>query len=48
MCIICMPSAKGGQKTALNPLELELQTVMRCHVGAANRTPVFCKSTEYS
>ena len=29
-------SARGGQKKALDPLELELQMVVRGHVGAGN------------
>jgi hypothetical protein len=35
-CIMCMPGSHGGQKRALDPLGLELQTVMNCHVGAGN------------
>ena len=34
LCIICVANAYGGQKRALDPLELELQTVVGHHVGA--------------
>ena len=33
----CMvPNALGGEKWALDPLELGLQTVVSCHVSAGN------------
>ena len=32
MCI-CIPSACGGQKRASDPLVLELQMLMKIHVG---------------
>lgn len=44
MCI----SASGGQKRALNPLELELQTIVSCHVGTGNGALVLCKSNKWS
>ena len=31
-----MPGAVGGQKRVLDPLKLELKTVVRCHVDAEN------------
>lgn len=34
--ITCMPGAFKSQKGALDPLELELQTVVSYHVGAWN------------
>jgi hypothetical protein len=34
LCTICVSGAHGDQKKVLNPLELELQMVMSCHVGA--------------
>ena len=40
VCIyVCAPhayTAQGGQQKVLNLLELELQMVMSCHVGARN------------
>lgn len=37
MCVyLCMPGACGGQKRMSDVLELELHTVMRCHVGSGN------------
>jgi hypothetical protein len=30
-----------GQKRALGPWELQLQTIVSSHVGAENQTPVF-------
>jgi hypothetical protein len=32
----------------LDPLELELQTIVRCHVDAGNQTQVFGKSSKNS
>ena len=32
-----MPSAFGGQKRVLDPLELGIQVVVSCHVGAGNK-----------
>lgn len=40
---VCEPhpcSAKGGQKKATEPLEVEFQTVVSCPVGAGNQTQV--------
>lgn len=41
-------SAQGGQKGAPNPLKLEFQTFVSCHVNAGNRTWVFYKSSKCS
>lgn len=32
----CMPGAHGEQKGVLNPLKLELQMTVYCHLGAGN------------
>ena len=37
MCAPCVLGAHGGQRRASDPLELELQMVLGCHVGAGNR-----------
>ena len=34
LCIMCVPGACRGQKRASDPVELELQIVVRCHVDA--------------
>lgn len=31
---MCMPGAQEGQKKVPDPLDLELQSVLSCHVGA--------------
>lgn len=36
MCTMCVPSAYGGQKSALDPLQLEFQMVVSKEVGAGN------------
>ena len=36
-CMFYMSGAYRGQKRALDPLELELQTVVNCHMGAGNQ-----------
>ena len=41
---MCAPSAYGGQKRILNPLELELQMSVSHYVCAGNQTLVFRKS----
>ena len=40
-----MPVVCGGQKRALDPLELELKMAMSYHVGAGNQTWVLCKGS---
>ena len=43
----CIPSAHGNQKrTSSDPLTLELQMVLSCHVGSGNQTQVLCKSSK--
>lgn len=36
LCAKCMPIDYGGQKRTTDPLELELQMVVSCHVDAWN------------
>lgn len=48
MCTACMPGAHRAEKRALNPLALELQLVVRYHVGAGNETLVVCKNNNNS
>lgn len=38
ICSECVPSVLGGQKRELDSLSLELQTVVRSHVGVENQT----------
>lgn len=38
MYTMCIPGKCGSQKQSLDALEWELQTVVRCSVGARNRT----------
>ena len=40
VCIphVCVEPACGVQRGELDPLELELQMVVSCHVGAGNQT----------
>lgn len=42
VCNVCVHGTRGGQKRALDPLELELQMVIICHVGAGNQTRSSC------
>ena len=37
VCTVSMPGVCRGQKKALNPLEMELQTVIGHYVGAGNQ-----------
>lgn len=37
--------ALGGQKRVWDPLELELQVVMSCRVGAEKQTQVLCRNS---
>lgn len=46
LCTTFMSGASRGQKRTSDPLELELQIPVNCHVGARNRTWVFCKSNQ--
>lgn len=36
-----------GQKRAQDPVELELQTAVRCHVDAKNLTQVLSKGSKH-
>lgn len=50
-CMSVIPTcvcARGGQKRAFSPLGLQLQVVIRYHVGAVNRTQVIRKGSQYS
>ena len=54
-CTVCMQicapmscSAAEVRRGHQIPLELELQTVVSCHVSAGNGTQVLCKSNQYS
>lgn len=42
-----MPGSHGGQKRALDPLGLELQTVINCPVGAGKFTRALCRSSQF-
>ena len=39
--------APGDQKRVLSPLELELQMIVNCHVGAGIQIQVLWKSSSY-
>lgn len=45
MCVQC---DCGGQKTAFDPLDMKLKTVVSFHVCAENRTPVLWNSSQCS
>jgi hypothetical protein len=45
---VCMPGACGGQKRASDPLELELQMVVNCHVSSGNQIWVLWKNNQCS
>ena len=49
-CFACMrsvhrvhPEAHRGGRRVSEPLELELQVVLNCHVGAGSRTSILCR-----
>ena len=46
--IMCMPDALGGQKRTFNHLELELKTVVRCHVGTYRQAQDLWESSNCS
>lgn len=46
MCTNCAPGALRGQRGTLDPLELELQTIMDCYVGTGNPNWILCKSNK--
>lgn len=43
LCVVCMSSARGGQKGASSLLRLELQVILNYHIGSGNQTRVFRK-----
>lgn len=45
LCTRCIPCAHGGQKWALDPLQLQLHMVVRDHMGAGNWTPVLWENS---
>ena len=47
MCV-CAPHACRRQNRPLSSVELELQTVVRCHVGSGNKNQVLWKSSQWS
>lgn len=52
MCICmyttCMPGVLEGQQRTSDPLGLELQMVVNCHVGTSSQTQVLCKNNKCS
>ena len=48
MYTILMPGTYGGHKRLSTPLELELNVVANCPVGAGNQTQVLWKSSPCS
>jgi len=46
LCSMCVPGACRGQRKALGPLVLELQTVVSCYVVPGTRTWVLWKSSQ--
>jgi hypothetical protein len=45
---MCVPGVQRGQKRAWDPLELELQMALSCHVGSGNWTWVPWESSQCS
>jgi hypothetical protein len=45
LCTMCVCSTGEGQKRVLDPLELELQTVVSHQVRAVKQTEVLCRSS---
>ena len=48
VCTLHVCSASGGQKRTSDPLELELQMFVSCHVGAGNEIWFICKGSQCS
>lgn len=48
MCSVCGHDIHGGQKGVSDPLELEIKTLVGCHMGAGNRPWVLCRSSQCS
>lgn len=42
LCTTCMSGAHGGQKVS-DPLELESQMLVSCHMGSGNGTWILCR-----
>lgn len=36
LCTMCVPGDQGDQKTVSDTMELKLQTIVKCNVGAGN------------
>jgi hypothetical protein len=45
VCVLYAYSTHRDQRRVSDPLELELQLSVSCHVGAGNGTRVLCKSS---
>lgn len=41
LCTTCVCSARGGLKREYNPLELELQMIVSCFVGAGSQAQIW-------
>lgn len=41
-----LPDAREDQKRAADPMDLESQTSVGCHVGAGNQGRVLCKGSQ--
>lgn len=48
VCTLLMFSSCEGQKKEANSLELELETIVKCHMQAGNQIQVLCESSKYS
>lgn len=46
LCTVCVPGTGGGQTKALNPVELQM--VVRYHVGAGDLAQVLGKNSQLS
>lgn len=47
-CSMCMLNAHGGPKSALDPVELELQMLVSCYVDSEKPTQILCKNNKCS
>lgn len=47
-CTMCAPGACRDQMKESGPLELELQNIVRHHMGSENRNWVLCKRSKHS
>lgn len=48
LCTMCVPGDQGDQKTVSDTMELKLQTIVKCNVGAGNGSWVLWKISECS